>query len=190
MRRIAIFIFTTTLFTVISSTAAYAADGEEGLERIPWRAPRGRALSFAYENGLWGGTFEQGLRVKIPVHPNWGFVLRPIYLHDMEGPTYRGDIGGRLELYGASPVFLNLARIYGGGGVQVFDAIAGLPNAHLTTGGGGHFGFELFYMPQSSFFFEIGGTSGAQGGVGAGGTAIAGVTFYPFAESRERIASR
>jgi hypothetical protein len=68
----------------------------------------------------------------------------------------------------------------------------GLPNAKPTAGGGGHFGVEFFSMPKSSFSFEIGGTSGAQGGLGAGGTAIAGVTFYPFAQSQmhPEIASR
>jgi hypothetical protein len=151
MHRTVVFI-AAVVAALASTSTVRAAEGEDGIERIPWRAPSGRAVSFAYENGLWGGTFEQGLRVKIPVHPNWGLVLRPIYLHDMEGTSYRGDLGGRLELYGASPVFLNFARIYGGGGVQVFDAVAGVPNAHVVTGGGGHFGFEFFYTPVSSFF--------------------------------------
>jgi hypothetical protein len=141
-------------------------------------------VSFAYENGLWGSAFEQGVRVKVPVHTNFGLVARPIFLHQMGGDSYRGDVGGRVELHGSSPVFLNLVRIYGGGGPQVFMAASGLPNARPTFGGGGHFGFEFFYTPRASFFIEIGGTSGAQGSRGAGGTAIAGVSVYPFADAQ------
>ncbi len=180
----------------VAATASRAASADEAAPasddfgaRVPWRAPNGRAVSLSYENGLFGGTFEQGIRVKIPFHANWGMVARPMFLHDVTSASYRGDVGGRLELYGASPVFLNFARIYGGGGAQVFQAVSGLANAKPAMGGGGHFGFEFFYTPRSSFFIEIGGTSGAQGGVGAGGTAIAGVTFYPFAESPRQVAA-
>jgi len=71
--------------------------------------------------------------------------------------------------------------VYGGGGPQVFMAAAGVPGAKAkpTFGGGGHFGLELFFAPHASLFVEIGGTSGAQAGLGAGGTAMAGVQWYP-----------
>jgi hypothetical protein len=156
---------------------------------VPWRAPNGGVVSLGYANGLWGSDFAQALVIKLPVHPHFGFVLRPMAVYDAAS---RIDLGGRVELYGASPVFLNFARIYGGGGVQVFDAVAGLPNAKPTWGGGGHFGFEFFYTSRSSFFIEIGGTSPLQGRVGGGGTAVAGVTFYPFAsfEPPVRAAAR
>jgi hypothetical protein len=156
---------------------------------VPWRAPSGGAVSLGYANGLWGSDFAQALVIKLPVHPHYGFVLRPMAVYDAAS---RIDMGGRVELYGASPVFMNFARIYGGGGVQVFDAVAGLPNAKPTWGGGGHFGFEFFYTSRSSFFIEIGGTSPLQGSAGGGGTAVAGVTFYPFAsfEPPVRAAAR
>lgn len=160
--------------------------------RVPWIAPNGSAVAFSYENGLWGSAFEQGLRVKIPFHPNWGLVTGPLALHAMTADPYRADLGGRLELYGASPVVLDFARIYGGGGMYALQAVTGLPGAKASVGGGGHFGFEFFYSGWSSFYIEVGGTSGGQHGLGGGGTAVAGVTWYPFASSpaEARVASR
>jgi hypothetical protein len=157
------------------TSAAGSARAQEAA--APWGAPNGGAVSIGYANGLWGSAFAQALVIKLPLHPHFGFVVRPMAVYE---ESSRVDVGGRVELYGASPVFLNFARIYGGGGVQVFDAVAGLPSAKPTVGGGGHFGFEFFYTPRSSFFIEIGGTSPLQGSVGGGGSAIAGVTFYPF----------
>jgi hypothetical protein len=173
-------LFSTILaLALVSTTRDVRADEAS----VPWRAPSGAAVDLAYANGLWGGTYAQALLVKLPFHPNWGFVLRPMALYDTGDASSRIDLGGRLELYGASPVFLNFARIYGGGGAQVFQAVSGVSGAKPTFGGGGHFGFEFFYTPRSSFFIEIGGTSPAQGGIGGGGTAMAGVTFYLFASS-------
>jgi hypothetical protein len=153
------------------------------MARIPWKAPSPMAVSLAYENGLWGNSFEQGLRLRIPLHPNWGVLVRPLALQNVNGDAYTADLGGRFELYGASPVFLNFARIYGGGGVHVLDAVSGVGSPKPVVGGGGHFGFEFFFTPTASFSIEIGGTSGAQGNLGAGGTAVAGMTWYPFASS-------
>ncbi len=176
-------VFSFALPCVASAAPADDVARERDAPRVLASTPGPMAVSFGYENGIWGGAFVQGLRVKIPVHPNWGLAARPLMMHSLSGAEYRADLGGRLELYGASPVFLNFARIYGGGGAQVFQAVSGLPGSKPTTGGGGHFGFEFFFTPKSSFFLEVGGTSGAAGGVGTGGTALAGVTWYPFAET-------
>ncbi len=182
-----LFLASFALVLALVTSAAGSARAQE--ETVPWRAPNGGAVSISYANGLWGSDFAQALVIKLPLHPHFGFVLRPMAVYEASS---RVDIGGRVELYGASPVFLNFARIYGGGGAQVFDAVAGLPNAKPTWGGGGHFGFEFFCTPRSSFFIEIGGTSPLQGSVGGGGTAVAGVTFYPFAsfEPPVRTAAR
>jgi hypothetical protein len=174
-RRLLLTLASSALAVALAATPASAQEGA-----VPWHAPSGAAVSVGYANGLWGTEFAQALDLKLPVHPNFGFVLRPMALYDM---VSREDFGGRVELYGASPVFLNFARIYGGGGAQVFYAVNGVPNPKPAWGGGGHFGFEFFYVPRSSFFIEIGGTSPVQGGVAGGGTAVAGVTFYPFASS-------
>jgi hypothetical protein len=164
----------------IAFTSLFAAPALAQEASVPWRAPDGALVDVGYANGVWGSAFAQALILKVPVHPNFGVVLRPMALYDT---TSRVDLGGRVEVYGASPVFLNFARIYGGGGVHVFDAVSGVSNPTPTWGGGGHFGFEFFYVPRSSFFIEIGGTSYAQGNVAGGGTAMAGITFYPFGSS-------
>jgi len=144
----------------------------------------GDGIAFTYENGLWGEAFAQGIRVKIPFHRHWSVVVRPLVLHRVgSSNNYRADVGGRLELVGASPLFLNFARIYGGGGLQVFYSVKGEPNPKVSFGGGGHFGFEFFGARTYSFFAEIGGQSGAQGGFGTGATVMAGVNWYPWSGS-------
>jgi hypothetical protein len=148
---------------------------------VPWTSPVGGGVSFGYENGLWGSAWVQGLRVKVPFQSRFGMAMRPLALQQVGGGApYRADLGGRVELYGATPVFLNFARIYGGGGPQLFYAVTGLAGSKPIFGGGGHFGFEFFMNQHTSFFAEIGGASGAQHGLGTGGTAMAGVTWYPW----------
>jgi hypothetical protein len=158
----------------------------ESETKVPWSGPAGTGVSFGYENGLWGNAWVQGVRVKIPLHQRFGVALRPLALqHVAGGGDYRADLGGRVEIYGASPVYLNFARIYGGGGVQVFQAVTGVSDAKPYFGGGGHFGFEFFLNQRMSFFAEIGGTSGAQDNFGTGGTAMAGLTWYPWSSAKE-----
>jgi hypothetical protein len=95
----------------------------------------------------------------------------------MEGDT-RWELGGRLEIVGHTPVFLDLVRLYGGGGPEIAARASGPGEKKAAWGGGGHFGFEFFLKPQMSFFTEIGGHAGNE--LTGGGTALAGMMFYPF----------
>jgi len=156
------------------------------------RRPVGLGVSLGYEDGIWGAAWLQGLRVKIPMHPRWGMALRPLTMMQMpmkwtysEGSdAYRTDVGGRVELYAASPVLLNFARVYASGGPQVFYAVAGVAGPKAMFGGGGQVGCEFFVAPRASLFAELGGTSGAQAGFGAGGSAMIGLTWYPWSYAR------
>ncbi len=146
--------------------------------RIPWTEPSGTGVALGYENGSWGGEWAQGIRLRIPIGSAFSIDLRGLVLGGLN--IDRWDLGGRLDLSGGSPVFLNFVRIYGGGGVQVFRPVAGVDQRKVSVGGGGHFGMELFLTPFMSWIFEVGGSSGSQDGFGAGATIMAGVQFYPF----------
>jgi hypothetical protein len=150
------------------------------------------SVAFSYEDGIWGAAWVQGLRITVPLHPHWGLVMRPLTMMQMPmkwtysegGDAYRTDLGGRVELYAASALLLNFARVYGGGGPQVFYSAAGVAGPKATFGGGGHLGCEFFLAPRAALFTELGATSGAQGGFGAGGSAMLGLTWYPWASTR------
>jgi hypothetical protein len=77
-------------------------------------------------------------------------------------------------------VFLNLLRLYGGGGVQVFAPVTGTNSSKASVGGGGAFGFEFFLNDRLSWILEVGGSSGAAGSNSSGATVTAGLQFYPF----------
>src|SRR5262245_37890606 len=59
----------------------------EDVSPVPWRAPTGRGIAIGYENGFWGTAFEQGVRVRIPLHTNWGVLGKGLYIHDFDTPT-------------------------------------------------------------------------------------------------------
>jgi hypothetical protein len=148
---------------------------------LPWTQPSGKGVAFAYDDGSWGGTWMQGVRVRIPLHPYFGMNIRGIMLMDFGPSPIRIDMGGRLELFGQSPVFLNLFRLYGGGGVEVFRPITPVTGQLLPVdiGGGGYFGFEFFLTPRVSWLLELGGHGGSSAHA-AGATINAGIQFYPF----------
>ncbi len=144
----------------------------------PAPPPAGRGVAFGLEQGLFGRTYEQGLKVRLPLGEHWGVHLRGLSAFGEFGGETNWHVGGRAELIGQSRVFLNLFRLYGGGGPEVTARAAGSLGDKTSIGGGGQFGFEFFHHPNMSFYLEIGGHSGSE--VTAGGTAIAGMMFYPF----------
>jgi hypothetical protein len=97
-------------------------------------------------------------------------------VHDLTG-DYRGDVGGRIDLYGCSPIIANFARLYGGGGMNVTHLLAGSGSKRTQLGGGGYFGFEFFQTRRLSWTLEVGGGSGI-GGQDAGATVVAGLQGY------------
>lgn len=152
------------------------------LAPLNWREQSGQGVSFAYESGLWGSRWEQGLRFGVPFGRHFAVNLRALYTSDTsieDDVPYTADLGGRLDFIGRSQPFLNLVRLYGGGGMQVFEPVFATEGRSTQIGGGGHFGFEFFCTPHYSFFLEVGGQGGKPS---AGATVLAGMAFYPWTE--------
>lgn len=150
------------------------------LAPLTWNEQSGQGVSFAYESGLWGGWWGQGVRVGVPFGRHFAVHLRGLYVSDTsieEDVPYTADVGGRLDFIGRSQPFLNLVRLYGGGGMQVFEPVFATEGRSTQVGGGGHFGFEFFCNPNFSFFLEVGGQGGKPA---AGATVLAGMAFYPW----------
>jgi hypothetical protein len=144
---------------------------------LTWKKSPGQGFAFGLEEGFWGNSWGQGLRVTLPFSSNFATTVRGIYLLDMaEGPI-TVDAGARIDLVGRSEVLFNVMRLYGGGGVQVIAPVKNTAGKEVRVGGGGHFGFEFFCNPYYSFFLEVGGQGGT---VSPGATVLAGMMFYPW----------
>ncbi|MBX3186681.1 MAG: hypothetical protein KF819_06685 [Labilithrix sp.] len=151
------------------------------IARVPWTQVPGRGLAIGYENGLWGNVFMQALRFRIPFSPHWGMMVKGFITHptDHTGNIHPHYGGGRLDLFGGSPIIAGFARMYGGGGIHVATKVLGHGgDTDVHTGGGGYFGFEFFMMPKLSWIAEIGGGSGVDGSA-AGATVVGGMNWYP-----------
>jgi hypothetical protein len=144
----------------------------------PSSSPAGRGVAFGFDNGLFGRAFEQSARIRLPIAEYFAVNLRGISTFGPMADDTRWELGGRVELVGHTPVYLNLVRLYGGGGPEVAARATGPGDKKTAFGGGGHFGFEFFLKPSMSFYAEIGGHGGNE--LTAGGTAVAGMMFYPF----------
>lgn len=156
---------------------AQSPELQRALRPLSWPKAPGRRVAFGIEDGLWGRSWSQGLRVSVPFSQYFGATLRGVYLIDMTGGPFTADAGGRFEFFGRSDVFFNVLRLYGGGGVQVLAPAANTEGREVMVGGGGQFGFEFFCSPHHSFFLEVGG----QGGMPSpGATVLAGMMFYPW----------
>lgn len=114
----------------------------------------------------------------MPFGRYFGLHVRAISVIGDPGTGFQWNVGGRVELFGQTPVFLDRMRFYGAGGVQAFYPVRGSAAPVLLWGGAGEFGFEFFLTRRAAFFIEIGG-SGANPLV-SGGTALAGINVYPF----------
>jgi hypothetical protein len=153
---------------------------------VPWSGPTGKGFSLGIEEGAWGGAFGTGVRGQIPLGRYFGITLRAAYVFGNAPvgttpatfPTQH--LGGRIDFVGKSPVFLNLVRLYGGGGVEMFSAVGAGADHSPHFSGGGHFGFEFFASKWSSFYLEVGGHAPIDPGMPAGQTLIVGMMFYPF----------
>jgi hypothetical protein len=136
----------------------------------------GRGVAIGYENGLWGPAFAQAIRLRLPLHEHFGVAAKGLMIHDF-GTEYRGDAGGRIDLYGCSSIIAGFARLYGGGGMNVTYPFAGPSSKKAAVGGGGYFGFEFFQTQRLSWILEVGGGSGL-GTRDAGATVVAGLQGY------------
>jgi len=145
-----------------------------------------RGIGIGFDQGLWGRGFGQTLKLTIPfgkrVGQFFGMRLRGMSVFDPSNVGVDSLFGGGIELFGRSPVYLGLLRVYGGGGVwaggrpfkPASDATRG-----WGVGGGGHFGIEFVLAPRMGMTFEVGGRSSIHAlGLDAGATATAGVVFY------------
>ena len=162
---------------------------------VPWSGPTGKGVSIGLEEGGWSGSFGTGLRVHIPFVSFFGATIRGLFLaapstSNVVNPADRNmtqlstvlneHAGGRIDLIGRSPVFLNLVRLYGGGGVEVFSALGAGVDHTAVVSGGGEFGFEFFLQRRFSFYLEVGGHGGVDNGLPGGETVVAGMNLYPF----------
>ncbi len=160
-----------------SQEATLSPQQQRALQPLSWKKAPGQGLSFGLEEGLWGDSWSQGLRITLPFNAHFGTTLRGIYLIDMANGTFTADAGARLDFVGRSDVLFNVLRLYGGGGVQVLAPAANTDGRQVRVGGGGHFGFEFFCNPHYSFFLEVGGQGGPPS---PGATVQAGMMFYPW----------
>lgn len=144
---------------------------------------RARGVGLGYDNGLWGRGFAQGIKIDVPfgkrVGQFFGLRVRTAFVHSLDGP-YDPVINTGLEAFGRGPVIYGVVRAYGGGGAWI--GIRPVPTSDGGTWaitGGGHFGFEVFYTPRSSFTFEVGGQgSGHHLDMDAGASVLAGIVLY------------
>jgi hypothetical protein len=160
-----------------SAQAPAPAPEDEALAstlKLPWTQPSGQGLALGLDNGLWGGDWCNGIRAKIPLGRHFAVHARGLAIFAFDD-TNRVDLGGRLEFIGQSPVMLNVMRLYGGGGLQVFYPVSGDVTRKASFGGGGHFGFEFFMSPRYSWFIEVGGQGGSPA---PGATVMAGMNFF------------
>jgi hypothetical protein len=163
------------LVALLITLSAGPAAAQPAAITIPWTAPSGQGLGIGYEIGQWGQGLGQGLRLRVPIHGGFGAALRGVWVA-ADDPA-RLSAGGRLDLYGQSPVFLNLIRLYGSGGIQLFRQLKGDHKGATQVGAGGQFGFEFFMSPRLGLFLEVGGSGNAH--LITGATVIAGMTVYP-----------
>jgi hypothetical protein len=151
------------------------------LLRTPWTDPTGKGVAIGYDIGLWGRAMGQSLRIRVPfLRQHWCLVTRALGAVGPKGNdgTARAlDYGGSFELQGQSDVYLNLIRLYGGGGVEVVHGYRGADRGHTTWTGRYEFGFEFFLSPRMSFTLEVGG-NGFGTSLTEGPTVFAGLNLY------------
>jgi len=131
------------------------------LMRVPWTDPTGRGIAIGYDLGLWGHGSGDSFRLRVPfARQHWvlvGRFLGVIGQKGTDGMDRAVEYGGSLELHGQSDVYLNLMRLYGGGGVEMIHGHRGPDRGRTAWTGRYEFGFEFFLAPRMSFTLEIGG---------------------------------
>lgn len=150
------------------------------LTPMPFGKPIKQGVALGYESGLWGSFLLQAVRLRIPVSTTWGFVVKGLLTHptDHTGNVHPHFGGGRLDMFGGSPIIMGFARMYGGAGITVTTKVLGTGgNKDAHFGATGYFGFEFFVSRGVSFMAEIGGGSNVDGSA-AGAMITAGVQVY------------
>lgn len=145
-----------------------------------------RGFGLGFDQGLWGHGFGQTLKILIPfgkrVGQFFGLRLRGIAVYDVTNNPLDTAFAGGLELFGRSPVYLGLVRIYGGGGLWA----GGRPfrpasdsSRGFGVAGGGHFGVEFVLTSRVGMTIELGGKSPVHAlGLDAGATVTGGMMVY------------
>ena len=129
---------------------------------VPSTDPTGQGLAIGYDLGLWGRATGDSIRLRVPfLHQHWCVVARALGALGQKGTAGTNDraldYGGSFELQGQSDVYLNLMRLYGGGGVEVLHGYRGPDEGRTAWTGRYEFGFEFFLGPRMSFTLEVGG---------------------------------
>jgi hypothetical protein len=148
-----------------------------------------RGVGIGLDMGFWGQShYAQSLKIDIPfgwrIGQFFGMRVRGIMVYsdrDAGLDTVADPVfDGGLELFGRSPVWLGLLRVYGGGGAWVGVRLNPSDVGRTwNVGGGGHFGVEFALAPRASLQVEIGGQApGHALGYDAGASVMAGVMIY------------
>ena len=162
----------------VGSTAAAQPESNEGLNiALPAAHPRAQNVGIGLEEASAGANWIQGIRVDVPLGRFAALGVRAWGLLHSDDPRTT-DFGGRLDFIGRGPVFLNLVRLYGGGGPQIFTEVRGPGGGKTQIGGGGQFGFEFFMAASISLYLEVGGQSGGVDNFGGGAFTAAGIHIY------------
>ena len=135
-----------------------------------------RGVGIGYDNGLWGSSYGQSVKVDLPFGAKLGqFVgLRVRGIMTYPGDSPIGLVGG--EIFGRSPVYAGIVRVYGGGGAWYGGAF---DQDQPAVAWGGHSGVEVALTRRNAFTFEVGGQAPADGsGRDAGASVMAGTTVY------------
>jgi hypothetical protein len=125
------------------------------------------------------------LSVLVPLGSLVALRMRPMFFYG-SGADGGASIGDKLEVMFRSPVLMNFARGYAGGGPAVFYGLSG-PGAKQVDGnwfagdinGNWFAGLEVFVDSRFAMHWEI-GTSGGAFAAGAGPYVDAGCVFYLF----------
>jgi hypothetical protein len=148
---------------------------------VPWTDPTGQGLAVGYDLGLWGQAAGNSLRLRAPFLRQHaclvGRFLAALGPPGSDGADRAIEYGGSFELHGQTDVYLNLMRLYGGGGLEVIHGHTGLDAGRTVWAGKYEFGFEFFISPHVSFTLEVGG-NGSATTLTDGPTVFAGINGY------------
>jgi hypothetical protein len=140
-------------------------------------------VGIGMDHGLWGTRYGSSLKLDLPfghgkIGKVFGVRLRSVVVHNDDDGQFSPIGMAGAELFGRTPVFLGLVRLYGGGGFYYGKPLA-IEGAEPALIGGGHYGMEFAASPRLAFTLEVGGQGPIHPDeVDAGASVMAGTTVY------------
>ncbi len=124
---------------------------------VPWFGEEGgRGVALSVGGGFRGDGSEVEFRLRIPLAKEWGLLLR--YSASLPAASPQTSMAAALEVVRQSPIFLNLVRLYVGGGFRasVPTDSSGQTYVAWSPGINALIGAELFFARNASLFFDTG----------------------------------